>query len=93
MLFTGWKEIANYLRCGVRTVQRWERKGLPIIRPMPGSRAHVIAYSQHLDRWLKQSKDGVPVMPKLQAEIGHTQLRSNELRRELASIRTNHPKH
>jgi hypothetical protein len=28
----GWKEIATYLRRGVRTVQRWERDGLPVRR-------------------------------------------------------------
>ena len=107
MILTGWKEIANYLRCGVRTVQRWERAGLPVMRPMPGPRAHVMAYSQHLDRWLKQSKDGISVMPKLQTEIERTQLllldisrqrqqtllRIDQLRRELASIRTKHTKH
>lgn len=103
MLLTGWKEIANYLHCGVRTAQRCEHKGVPIIRRMPGSHAHVIAYSQHVDRWLKQSKDCVPVISKLQVEIEHTQqLLLNlsqehrqlrlRLRRELASIRTKHPK-
>ena len=29
VLLTGWKEIAAYLRFGIRTVQRWERLGLP----------------------------------------------------------------
>lgn len=33
-ILSGWKEIANYLRKGVRTVQRYERElGLPIRRP------------------------------------------------------------
>jgi len=27
MLLTGWKEIAEHPRCGMRTVQRWERLG------------------------------------------------------------------
>jgi hypothetical protein len=38
MLLSGWKEIAQYLRSSVRTVQRWEGEGLPIIRPRGGTR-------------------------------------------------------
>lgn len=106
MILTGWKEIANYLRCGVRTVQRWERDGLPVVRPIPGSRAHVIAYSQRLDRWSKRSQDGLLAIPHLQAEIERTQqllltlskerrrmrLRVNELQREIAAIRARRAK-
>lgn len=73
MILTGWKEIANYLRCGVRTVQRWERDALPVIRPSPGSRAHVIAYSEHLDRWMKRPQNGLSAMSNLQTEIEQTQ--------------------
>jgi Tol biopolymer transport system component len=44
-----WKEIATYLRKGVRTVQRWERTdGLPVRRLGPGS---VFAYKAELDAW------------------------------------------
>ena len=107
MVLSGWKEIAQYLRCGVRTVQRCERKGLPVLRPTPGSRAHVIAYSENLDRWLKRSKDGLTTVNGLQAEFERSQqlllsllqhrrqvsLRLDELRKELAALRTKHPKH
>lgn len=48
-----WKEIAVYLRCGVRTVQRWERlKGLPVRRPRPGDRSPVFAFPSEIDQWL-----------------------------------------
>ena len=30
--FDSWKEIANYLKTSVRTVQRWERTSLPVHR-------------------------------------------------------------
>ena len=53
MVLSGWKDIAEYLRCSVRTVQRWERKGLPVHRPVPGKRAHVVTYSEELDSWLR----------------------------------------
>jgi hypothetical protein len=33
MILKGWKDIAKYLGCGVRTVQRWEKLGLPVRRP------------------------------------------------------------
>ena len=52
MILTGWKEIACYLKCSVRTVQRWEGCGLPIRRPTASSRAHVVAYSEDINRWL-----------------------------------------
>ena len=46
-----WKEIANYLGKGVRTVQRWERySGLPIHRPSGSSKGVVIAFPAELDR-------------------------------------------
>src|SRR5580692_5468714 len=45
-----WKEIAGYLKRGVRTVQRWERvSGLPVHRlDRQGS---VFAYKAELDGW------------------------------------------
>ena len=55
MILSGWKEIAGYLHCGVRTVQRWEAEGLPIHRPATGRRSHVIADSTELDRWVRRS--------------------------------------
>jgi phage terminase Nu1 subunit (DNA packaging protein) len=38
----GWKEIANYLGRGVRTVQRWEEMGMPVRRPSKSSRSSVV---------------------------------------------------
>lgn len=48
-----WKEIAAYVKRGVRTVQRWERSaGLPVRRPRPGNRSPVFAFPSELDEWL-----------------------------------------
>lgn len=48
-----WKEIAAYLRRGIRTAQRWERSaGLPVHRPRPGDRSQVFAFPTELDEWL-----------------------------------------
>lgn len=55
-VFSGWKEIANYLGKGVRTVQRYERRlGLPIRRPAGKSSASVIATKGELDAWISAS--------------------------------------
>jgi hypothetical protein len=52
-LLASWKEIASYLRKGVRTVQRWEEEfGLPVRRPKEGLRRAVYALIDELDRWL-----------------------------------------
>ncbi len=47
-----WKEIAAYLRHGVRTVQRWEEcEGLPVHRHAHSKRDSVYAYAAELDAW------------------------------------------
>jgi Tol biopolymer transport system component len=47
-----WKEIAAYLKRGVRTVQRWERSsGLPVHRLELDRQGSVFAYKQELDAW------------------------------------------
>ena len=49
-----WKEIAAYLKRGVRTVQRWERlNGLPVHRLELGA---VYAYKSELDLWWQSRK-------------------------------------
>jgi hypothetical protein len=50
---TSWKEIAEYMRCGVRTVQRYERQfGLPVRRPTGKSRGSVMATRAEIDAWV-----------------------------------------
>lgn len=50
---TSWKEIAEYMRCGVRTVQRYEREfGLPVRRPTGKSRGSVMATRAEIDAWI-----------------------------------------
>lgn len=53
----GWKEIANYLGKGVRTVQRYERQmALPVRRPAGKPRGSVIATKAELDGWVGASQ-------------------------------------
>ncbi|MFZ3342594.1 MAG: hypothetical protein WA609_08005 [Terriglobales bacterium] len=53
---SGWKEIANYLGKGVRTVQRYEwQMGLPVRRPAGKPRGSVVATKPELDAWVGAS--------------------------------------
>ena len=55
-ILSGWKDIANHLGKGVRTVQRYEVDlGLPIRRPAGGVRGSVIATTMELDAWVNVS--------------------------------------
>ncbi len=47
-----WKEIAQYLGRDVRTVIRWEERGLPVHRVPGGKLSRVFAFSGELDEWL-----------------------------------------
>ena len=52
MVLHGWKQIAQYLGCGIRTAQRWESQcGLPVTRPRNHPRSPVLAHSEALDSW------------------------------------------
>ena len=59
-----WKEIADYLRRGVTTVQRWEREeGLPIHRHVHTAGGSVFAYAGDLDRWrVSREPSPIPVL-------------------------------
>ena len=52
-ILSGWKDIASYLRKGVRTVQRYEVElGLPIRRPAGKSTGSVVATTVEIDAWV-----------------------------------------
>ena len=101
MILSGWKEIAQYLRCGVRSAQRWEAIGLPLKRPFSGRRSAVLADSDELDSWRRDSafwkkKDwdilaSVQRARELRAEVKAARelmrSRMSALRKELAEIR------
>jgi hypothetical protein len=57
VILSGWKEIAHYLDCGVRTAQRWEAEGLPVKRPTArrNHRGPVLAESEAIDAWVSDS--------------------------------------
>lgn len=62
-----WKEIAAYLRKGIRTVQRWERtQGLPVRRLGQDRTGSVFAYKAELDAWWREQSGRLA--PKLESE-------------------------
>ena len=101
MILWGWKEIGKHLGCSVRTAQRWEAQGLPVRRPLPGKHAHVLAESDQLDQWVRDSDSRrnynaewlatIERARVLREEVKRTRetlhLKMEKLRKELASLR------
>jgi len=93
-LLNSWKEIASYLNRGVRTVQRWERMGLPVRRLGTGPRAPVIANAPEIDGWMQTARaHGFLQSPlvseplQCRADLRETILQSRALRQEMAALR------
>jgi len=64
-----WKEIADYLKRRVRTVQRWEKlEGLPVHRLQHDKQGTVYAWKGELDEWIR-ARD-VPAEASEAAEAG-----------------------
>ena len=56
-----WKEIAAFFGRDERTVNRWEKLGLPVHR-LPGAKGRVYAYTEELSAWLAAPKnEGAPI--------------------------------
>ena len=87
-ILSGWKEIANYMHRGVRTVQRWEKLGLPVHRPAAHLHTAVIASSKNLDAWLLQTQTrSQDFWGALQARVRALEAENAELRREIVRLR------
>ncbi|HUR33585.1 MAG TPA: tetratricopeptide repeat protein [Vicinamibacterales bacterium] len=57
-----WKAIANHLGRTVRTVQRWERMGLPVHRHEHLSGSSVYAYASEIDWWWASRRPEEPAL-------------------------------
>jgi hypothetical protein len=56
-VLTSWKEIAQYVSKGVRTVQRWERElGFPVRRTKRGTKSIVLAIPGEIDVWVQSQQ-------------------------------------
>jgi hypothetical protein len=57
-ILSGWKDIANYMGKGVRTVQRYERElGLPVRRPNGRAKGSVLITKTELEVWIHTAFD------------------------------------
>jgi len=84
---SSWKEIANYMGKGVRTVQRYEAQfGLPVRRPAGKSRAAVIATRAEIDAWIAAS----PIRETFRLNSGFAERRVPELKAIRDGIREMH---
>ena len=55
-VLNSWKDIAQYVGRGVRTVQRYEQEfNLPVRRVSGRERSAVMAFSDEIDRWLNRT--------------------------------------
>jgi hypothetical protein len=53
-ILSGWKDIAGYVRRGIRTVQRWEREyDFPVRRTHVGPKSTVLAVPTEIDSWVR----------------------------------------
>lgn len=87
-VLTSWKEIAQFLGKGVRTVQRWEAFfGLPVRRAKAGSHAAVIAIPEELDAWVRSRELGREDETQLRAEMKRLREEVNALRKENDALR------
>lgn len=84
MLLIGWKEISKYLRFGIRTVQRWERNGLPVKRVNNSPRSPVVADSEELDAWILHR---MQLPTGASQELADNRKRARELRLQGQAIR------
>ena len=50
---TSWKEIADYLAKGIRTVQRWEKELHLPVRRIDDAPSRIIANRADLDAWIQ----------------------------------------
>ena len=92
-----WKEIANYLGKGVRTVQRYEHDfALPVRRPANKPRGSVIAVKIEIDAWVKAfpvgdvyplSRTKADSNPSIIQKLNANAVRMCELCKEMVGLR------
>ena len=79
---SGWKEIAGHLNRGVRTIQRFEKFGLPVYRLRKRRRSVVSAFAEELDAWERSAS------VSLVEKVGELEAKVKRLENELRSFRS-----
>lgn len=89
-ILSSWKDIAAYMGRGVRTVQRYEHLGLPVIRLNGAFQSSVMAFTDEIDGWIRETamRSLAPIMPigaaeweRLSALVQRLQTEVEELRK------------
>jgi hypothetical protein len=88
-LLKSWKEIANYMNSGVRTVQRYERMfGLPVRRPAGKLHGSVMATRAEIDAWVAATPirktfklSRTQLDPRMQAQADRLEKGMNAMRK------------
>jgi hypothetical protein len=79
-ILSGWKDIANYMGKGVRTVQRYERElGLPVRRPSGRTKGSVLATKPELDVWIHAAFHPQPSEEKPVLNLENLKSQASEL--------------
>lgn len=87
-VLTSWKEIAQYLGKGVRTVQRWEAEfGLPVRRAQSSEHSAVLAIPEELDYWLLTNAKTLTDVPTAWPNEADLRAELIRLRAENAALR------
>jgi hypothetical protein len=94
-ILSGWKDIANYLGEGVRTVQRYERElGLPVRRPAGKTTGSVTVVKSELDAWVASRRSVLSIcvslknrMTEMHEIANHAKKLTLEIRRSRETLR------
>jgi hypothetical protein len=86
---SSWKEIAQYVGKGVRTVQRWEREaGLPVRRQHGEGKGKVLAFPQEIDGWMHSAftrhGDATSELSELRRRVEQLLAENRQLRHDLS---------
>jgi len=86
-ILSSWKDIAVYMGRGVRTVQRYEHLGLPVIRLNGHLQSSVMAFADEIDDWIRGTamRSSAPIMPIGVAEWERLSALVQRLKRKLKS--------
>jgi hypothetical protein len=88
-VLTSWKDIAQYVGKGVRTVQRWESEfGFPIRRIKPGRKSVVLAIPAEIDAWLQAQQFPDGQLDAVESERTAFLRTARELRSEIRELRS-----
>lgn len=92
-VLTSWKEIAQYVGKGVRTVQRWEQQfSLPVRRLSSEGHRAVLAIPEEIDAWLRVNTNAGAAgvfgseLEQLRRRVMELQEMNDVLRRRLMAL-------